>query len=438
VELEARRQALREHSRHDMEHADHQDLRDAESETPQEMHERMLQEDAGEGTLDLLEALRELQGGELVTWKVWRVAGPEGEPLPAGPSSYCGEFGNSQLTLENMARRCGAGKFKCKGRYANGRIAGARTVTIDQAAAKEFENTMQTNSGGSFNMGEFLALQQQQEERREQRERERAERDRADRKDFLTLVLPIAGQLASALLTRAAPAAPPPTDLPALITALRPTVAPPDPSAQMKTTLETMMLMKKVMGDGGSDDNLTSIISAVAPHAGPVLAALASRQPTAAPQPPPKPAPGSQPTRVPMTVEVRPDSPVTAAAQPPQPPQQSGIQTHTGVNLDAPSDPSQLGQRDMFAQIKPQVDQMVIMASQGADPVQAADVFFDHVMSAMDDATYDGVCNFLFDENCVAKLTIFNTGVTQYRDFFEAFRTRATERVTAESEAAQS
>src|ERR1700742_81872 len=429
--VEARRQALRDHTRIDMENQDQLDSRDGLTETPQEMHERMLVEDAGEETMDLLEALREAQGGELVTWKVWRVAGPEGEPLPAGPSAYCGELGNSQLTMENLAKRYGAGKYRVKGRFSNGKIAGGRTITIDRAAAPESDMSNIQTAAPAFNMGEWLAMQAQMEEKREQREAERRDRESARNKELLSIISPSIAGVVTALIQRA-PQAPP--DLAALITALRPTG---EGKSSMKETLETMMLMKKVMGDGGHDDSLTSIISAVAPHIGPALpaiaAGLASRQ-QAAPVQPKVVAPGSQPT---MQVKVR-ETPIEVPAPTVSAPARPAANpiTHAGVNLDAPSDPNTMGQHEMFAQVKPQVDQLVIMASQGADPVQTADVFFDNVMMAMDDTMYNSICNFLGNENAVSQLTIFNTGVAQHKDFFVAFQQRALERINAESEAA--
>jgi hypothetical protein len=428
---ELRRQALRDHAAAEMDSQDHLDVRDAAGETPQEMHERMLAEDSGEETLDLLEGLRELQGGELVTWKIWRIAGPNGEPLRSGPEEYCGLLGNSQLTMENVASHWGGGKYRVKGRYSNGKIAGGRTITIAADAKRNEESMAQVAAGSSssFNMSEFLALQSQMDAKREERQRQ-------DRKDFLALILPIAGQIATAVLGRPAGAAP---DMAALITALRPVTSPPDPTSQMKGMVETMLLMRKLNGDGDGD-SIGSIVAAVAPHAGPVLAALAAR-PQAAPQRQRivRPAPGTQPTQ-PAAARISPASvqqapPLAAQAQPVvvQPAH------HTGVNLDAPTQPMTDETRHMFAQLKPQVDTLVTMARDGADPVETANVFFEQVMinPATDEGVYNRLCDLFENPNAITQIAIFNTGVKEQHVFFEAFQKRVMERIQAEDQAVQ-
>jgi len=424
---ELRRQALKDHVGNDMNSQDDLDIRDASGETPQEMHERILAEDAGEETLDLLESLREMQGGELVTWKVWRIAGPNGEPLRSGPSEYCAELGNTQLTMQNLASLFGGGKYRVKGRYASGKIAGGRTITI-AADAKRNEEPMATVAAGSsssFNMSEFLALQSQMDEKR-------AERQRQDRKDLLTLIAPLVGGIVQAVISRPTGAAP---DLAALITALRPVTSPPDPTSQMKGMIETMLLMQKL--NGGSDsDSIGSIIAAVAPHAGPALAALASRQVAPARmRVQVQPTPGSQPTRIqaPAAGTVAPaPAPVTVQATGVQ-----GLTPHTGVNLEAPSQPMSQDDRNMFAQLKPQVDTLVQMFRDGADPVQCAQVFFDTTLMNVDDATYDKLCSFFENPAAIDQISIFNTGVKDLRPQFEAFQNHIKQLVTSQDQAAQ-
>jgi hypothetical protein len=410
----------------DMEAQDGLDVGDAALETPQEMHERMLVEDAGEETIDLLEGLRELQGGELVTWKVWRVAGPNGEPLRLGPSEYLAELGNSQLTMQNLASLFGGGKYRVKGRYASGKIAGGRTITIG-ADAKRSEEYMApaASSGGTppFNMSEFLALQQHQDQVREERFEKR----------MMTLAS-IFAPVITAFVSRPAGAAP---DLAALITALRPVTAPPDPSAQMKGMVETMLLMRKLNGDGDGD-SLASIVTAIAPHAGPVLTALASRQ-QAAPVRQRVVAPGSQPTRIPpaagagAAVPIQQAPPLAVRQMPPV----AQVTPHTGVNLDAPSQPLTQDDRAMFAQLKPQVDSLVQMAREGSDPLMTAQVFFDNVMMSVDDQIYDRLCVLIENPQAIEQLTIFNTGVKEQRPFFEAFQNKVKELIAGQDQAAQ-
>lgn len=422
---EMRRAALKDHATSEMETQDHLDIRDSALETPQEMHERMLAEDAGEETLDLLEALREMQGGEMVTWKVWRIAGPNGEPLRSGPEEYCGHLGNTQLTMENMASLWGGGKYRVKGRFASGKIAGGRTITI-AADAKRNEEPMATVVGGSgsaFNMAEFMAMQQQQDKARDERFEKR----------LLTMAT-ICAPIIAAFVGRPPAGS---TDLAALITALKKDPTPPvDPITSMKGMVETMTMLKALSGGdgGGGDDTFVEIVKAVAPHAGPALAAYASRQ-QAAPvrMRVQKPAPGSQPTKPPpVSIQATVVNPSPKAA----PVQAAGPAGHTGVNLDAPSQPMTDQDRNMFAQLKPQVDTLVQMFRDGADPVQCAQVFFDTTMMGVDDSTYDKLCGFFENPQAIAQISIFNTGVSELSPKFETFQKKVMELIAGQDQAA--
>lgn len=418
-----RRAALRDHATIDMELQDGRDVISGAVETPQEMHERMLAEDASEETLDLLEGLREMQGGELVTWKVWRIAGPNGEPLRSGPDEYCGHLGNSQLTMENIASLFGGGKYRVKGRFSDGKIAGGRTITIAADAKRQESSMAQVASGGnSFNMSEWLAMQQQSEERRRAEERERDDRSEKRWMALAQLGIPVLGSIVSAVISRPAQAA----------------IAGPDPIAGMKAMAETLATLQGLTGGGDSGgDSLVEIIKAVAPHAGPALAALAARPSSMAVAPRRAArvaAPGTQANRPlvqPQTIQT---PPMVANRQ--EQAVHNSVVEHTGVNLEAPSQPLSDQDRNMFAQLKPQVDALVTMAQQGADPIETANVFFDTVMINLEDTAYGTVANLFSDPNALTKIAIFNTGVKTYLPFFEGFQKRMIERIVAEDQEA--
>jgi hypothetical protein len=413
VAAELRREALR--AEREAMH-DEVDVRSTVMESPQEMHERMLAEDASEETLDLLEGLRELQGGELVVWKVFRIAGPNGEPLKSGPSEFLGALGSNQLTMENLASLYGGGKYRVRGRYSDGKIAGGRTITIAADAKREDVMPAQ-HANAPFNMQEFFALQEMREEsRRKEDERRRDEQERRDdkRNALILGALPTLGTVLTALLGRA----------PAPVVATPP---PPDPIQSLKGLAELMVTMQSLVPQaGGGEDSLVSIIKAVAPHAGPVLSALAARQSAPLRGAAPTPAPGSQPT---VTVIEEPKPLETVAPQPTSP----QVTPHTGVDLNVPSRPLTPEQRQMFAQLKPQVDTLVQIAREGGDALKVADTFFETTMLPLPDEGYDRLCEFFEDPKTLEHIAVLNTGVLEQRAFFETLQNRIKERIALES-----
>ncbi|MGH3575828.1 MAG: hypothetical protein ACRDUW_29100, partial [Pseudonocardiaceae bacterium] len=94
------------------------------------------------------------------------------------------------------------------------------------------------------------------------------------------------------------------------------------------------------------------------------------------------------------------------------------------------------GDMQMFAQLKPQIDSLVTMASQGSDPVGAADMLFDGVILELDDATYSRIAELLSRPAVVDQVAILNPEAAKYRDFFEKFRARIAKRVLDEDSAA--
>lgn len=367
--------------------------------------------------IDALQGLRELQSGDPVRWKVWRIDNSAGDRRLNG---FIAEVGTSELRQEYFADKWGGGKYRVRGTFSNGKFAGGKTIDIAgdvKPSGNAASAPMNAAMGSGFDMQAWMAFQAQQDAKRE-------ERARQDRKEFLALALPIAGQIAAALIGRAAPAQP---DLAGLITALRPTVAPPDPMDSMRKMAETMAVLQKLNG-GGDGDSISSIATALAPYAAPVLGALAAR-PSPAPVRFRRPLPGSQPSRPAQVIEqpvVPPPSPV------PTP-------THTGVDLNAPSTAFTPEQQSMFAQVKPQVDSLVQMARENADPVEAANVFFELVMlnEQTTDAAYNQIADLIMDSGALNKLAVLNTGVREYAPFFQAFQRRLSERILEETQAAQ-
>jgi hypothetical protein len=283
-----------------------------------------------------------------------------------------------------------------------------------------------------------MAMIEVREQKRQEAEDRRRAQEKADRKELLALIAPIAGSVITALLSRPGS---PATDLPALITALRPTVAP-NPTAGMKDMMEMLTMMKDLTGDGGGSET-AEILKSVTGLAGPVLTALAQPR---APAPPRVSSP--TPPGAPLRVQGNPVATVPSAGPPPaQPvvlPMDTPSRPHTnpatvaGVDLQAPSlPPLNQEQQTMFAELKLQVDALVQIAAGGADPVVVADTFFEQQMLAFDENAYGSFTEFLENPQFLQRIAIFNRDVMTHKDFFEAMRTRIMQRVKEESELAQ-
>lgn len=365
--------------------------------------------------IDALQGLRELQAGDPVRWKVWRLDNPSGDRRLNG---YCSpELGTAELTMENIARRWGGGKYRIRGTFSNGKFAGGKTVDIAGDVKAQEPSSVSPNqytpSGSGFDMQAFLAMQMQLDAKREERSRESFQR-------ILAMALPIAGQIAAALISRAAPSQP---DVAGLITALRPTIAPPDPMDSMKKMMEVMVMSQKLNG-GGDSDSLASILTAAAPYAQPVLSAFANRSaPVQVRQVPRQTRTGALSNTSPVQTTV--PEPAPAVVLPMDSPSAPGMaSTQTGADVSAPSQPTTQEQQAMLAQLKQQTDALVQMAEQGADPVETANFFWENVIPAMNDEQYSMLADFIGKPNAISQLGIFNTGVKKHVAFFEMFQQR--------------
>lgn len=229
------------------------------------------------------------------------------------------------------------------------------------------------------------------------------------------------------------------------------------PGASMKETIETLMLMDKFMGrrgGGGNDEpDWMKLTGAVAGVAKPLLEMAAARaaegtrtrkslaaptgpvQPVAQPPSQPVAPPTANPTPI-APVGVRPVAPSSGVdlSQPSPLPAGSLAQ---GVDINAPSTQLPAGEGNMFAEYKKQVDALVDVARNGADPVAVADAFFDQTMMKLDDANYNGLAEIVENESFVATIGIYNAQVKEYGAFFAALRTRLMERINDEDGSAE-
>lgn len=210
----------------------------------------------------------------------------------------------------------------------------------------------------------------------------------------------------------------------------------PGPSSDLKGLVETLVALDDLRGSrGGGDsggDGTATIVKAVADVASPLLQMAAKAQPARRALPKPQMAPAPQPLPNPMTPPV---------ATPPQAQAPAGIDLSRpstvqvspfapGPDIQAPSNPiANQESQQMFAEMKKQVDALVEMARNGADPNAVGDLFFDQQMMLLDDENYAKLAGTIEGANFLNQISIYNTGVREQLAFFEALKKRIMERV---------
>lgn len=220
--------------------------------------------------------------------------------------------------------------------------------------------------------------------------------------------------------------------LTALLPALagRPQPAASDPFAGFSGLLDVAEKLADLRGGGGddSDSDWLKALKAVVPLAKPALEAI----PAVLAQ---KPAAAAQPRLAgPANGAARPAAPVQPApgSQPTQPAQSARAQPAQAT--DIPSGDSQV-----FAQLKPQIDTLVQMATEQPDPqaaVTAADFLYDNMISTLPDEFYDRLYEVVHSDNFIKNASVFNPGVTQHAAWFAAFKAQVLKRYDDEEAAA--
>jgi hypothetical protein len=173
--------------------------------------------------------------------------------------------------------------------------------------------------------------------------------------------------------------------------------------------------MRGERGGGGSDDSgVAGIIKAVAPLAGPLLQMAATQQANRVALPAPTIPIPPQPVRDMSGVPSRP-----APVAPPT------------SNPSAPTS-QPISEAEMFGELKPIVDNLVLTMQNGAEPVGVADFFFEQTfMNIEDDKVYDQLADFVESPTCIQRLGFFNPAVAANVAWFEKFRARVIELLNA-------
>jgi len=215
-----------------------------------------------EDTLEVLEAMRALDHGGTVKWRITRVG--TGDPTLDG---FLDTWPTKLVTLERIRDKMGGGTFYLKG-FRNGKywvhktveIAGVPKVYVQDSATGGSSGVQNSASGGGFDIGAFLAQQEArdaarrremaEERAREKREKdEREERERRNRNELLAIVMPVLGTIATGITgafagSRSSPMA----DIAALMTAMKG----PDPI--------TVLTQLKSLERGSGQDTLSKVL----------------------------------------------------------------------------------------------------------------------------------------------------------------------------------
>lgn len=212
------------------------------------------------------------------------------------------------------------------------------------------------------------------------------------------------------------------------------------PGSDLKSLLEGLALLDDLRGGrGGGGSETADIIRAVSGIAGPTLQMIAASRANN-----PVPARRIAQPRAPVTV-AQPAQPAPNPAPNPAPTPLADFPGSTPTNpapqgqpaVTDPNTPTDPQANNMFAQVKPQIDSLVQMAAQGADPLETANLFFDEVMLPLEDKEYGKICDLVMDTGFLGKISVFNPAVKQYAHFFTAMRDRIVARINEEDAASK-
>lgn len=358
-------------------------------------------------TLDALEAMRALDAGETIEWKISRV-GQDDEQF----NGYLVTWSNSQMQIERISRLLGGGKYHCKG-FRRGRYFTHKTVTVAGAPLLRKGEKVATEDTGSMQALMTQMMMMDERRRREDQDyrRQQAEDDqkRADRRQALMLAAmgPMSTVLAALFQNNR-------TDIAPLIAALKP----PDPMQQL-VALKSLMpeplpappnaldsafsLVDKLKdlgglqgGDGqaGWMDILREVVKAAGPSVGGIIeGAVQSAQAAAHER-------ARQASAI--VVPNQSETPATGALPPPE--------QHALTE-----EPSMLSLLKHRPWLQMQINRWVTAAQKNAPTALYAQIFFTEAPESLDEKAVYGL---LSQSNWFELLAGFDRRVAQFQPWF--------------------
>lgn len=135
-------------------------------------------------TLDALEAMRAMESGDQIKWRIAR-SGHENDEL----NGFLETWPNHLMTIERLRDRFGGGSYYCRG-FRKGKYFAHKTLQISGEAKRKPSGVEGVNnsvpvgpSAPAFDVQGFLSAQERRDERRREEERrERQEREEREEK----------------------------------------------------------------------------------------------------------------------------------------------------------------------------------------------------------------------------------------------------------------
>jgi hypothetical protein len=312
---------------------------------------------------DVLAALAELEGGADAKWQVTRLA-PTTDPVNK-PIGYCDDLASSELSLKEVQRRFGRGKYRIRGFRSGGGFLASKTVTIATDPPKEIV-------AQSSQTGDVLTMLEHMNEREEKR----AER----RRELMMLTVPAAiaalpGIFSALFGNRQA------TDPVQLLSGLK-NLMPAAPAAPDHSEFVFKMFdrLADIKDPGAKDEGIFGIVKEAIRELAP-LAVEKLRAPSA----------------------------------------QSGP-TVPQLTQQSEGHPSSTGDNSMLALLswaKQTLQMLSVDAARNTDPSLCADWVLAHLPAGVDITQF---VKYLHAENWWTTLQQFYPGVTPYQGWFHQFR----------------
>lgn len=338
---------------------------------------------------DELAVLREMEGAAETQWRVTKT-------LPLDEMGHVATLPTAALDIDSIARKYGPGKYKIRGRRADGQWTVQRTITISPVAALKTEHA--PANGGASGVADVLQIIKSQKDQ-----------DSAKVKEWLlpllTLLAPSIAEIFKGMFTRKE------ERLSDMVTALQglksmqePAPTPADPLKQVEQFARIMETVRGVLPEKESTgstwvDLVRDGIREGLPVLGTLFAGRLS-SPTGAPFVPATSALPGQAASVPR------------AAAPSQPSAQPTAQNGAAA-AGASSEGNPMLQ--LLEWFKNQLPMLTMKAGQSADPTLYADLLLDNLPPGSDVIQ---IRKFLVQDNWWQLLMSVHPAVTPYSGWF--------------------
>ena len=408
--------------------------------------ERAIDEDnADRRTIDILEAMRELEYSDEIEWRITRVGCDDPEE-----NGYLEQWPNSSMSLERLRRYFGGGKYRLHG-MRRGRYITHKTIKIAGKPIPRAEMGKPKDAapapGQQFDVLAFLAQQTGREERlrremddrdekRRREEEDARKRAREERNELLKILAPIAASVLPGMFGRRESM----TDMIQALAAMKQLEPQPVPQEDSTDKIFKVVDMLKELGLGAGEgktdlwDIAKEVIKQMGPGIGQGLGSIAqmiaARQQAAPGQPA---APGQMATLPSSPVPAPPALPApTAAVAAPAPfvPASQARSTAAAqpVTQSPAIDPQKAQDMGLFdllplashlPWLKGHIENLIVRAARQSNPELYAELMLDDFPQNADVRVLGQL---LARHDWFTLVKQLDVRVAQYQPWFEAFR----------------